>query len=72
MKVSERTLNIWAIVNLCKEIEFKNPNFVGSLNKMDRIMKVKDCEYWKLRVWKEHFFRFSESQRGEEGYIPEA
>ena len=29
MKVSERTLNIWSIIEKCKDKEFKNPNFVG-------------------------------------------
>ena len=28
MKVSEKTLNIWAVVENFKDKEFKNPNFV--------------------------------------------
>ena len=38
---------------------------------MDRITSIKEVEYWKLRVWKEYFFKFSDSQNGEQGYIPE-
>ena len=72
MKVSERTLNIWAVITLNKEKEFLNPNWIGSLDKMSRIMSVAETEHWNLRVWKEHFFRFSENQRNEIGYIPDA
>ena len=72
MKVSEKTLNIWAVVSLTKEREFQNPNFVGSLDLMDRIVRIKETDHWKLRIWKEYFFKFSESQRGEQGYIPDA
>ena len=72
MKVSERTLNIWAVVEMYKDKDFKNHNFVGHFEgKMERITSIKEYEHWKLRVWKEHFFRFSKSQKGESGFIPE-
>ena len=44
---------------------------MGSVDKMSRIMSVAETEHWKLRVWKEHFFKFSVNQRGEVGYVPD-
>ena len=72
MKVSERTLNIWALVSLRKEKYFINPNFVGNLEKMDRIMSIQESDHWKLRIWKEHFFKYTESIQGEPDYTPYA
>ena len=60
MKVSERTLNIWAVIEMHKDTAFKNASFMQE-GEPRRITRIKDCEYWKLRVWKEHFFKFSES-----------
>ena len=71
MKVSERTLNIWAVIEMHKDTAFKNASFMQE-GEPRRITRIKDCEYWKLRVWKEHFFKFSESQRGELDFVPDS
>ena len=71
MKVSERTLNIWAIVGMNKDTEFRNPSYMIE-DQPKRITRIKDYEHWKLRVWKEHFFKFSESQRGELDFVPDS
>ena len=58
MKVSERSLNVWTVVRLSKAKEFTNPNWVGEIDLMRRIMNVAETEHWKMRVWKEYFYRF--------------
>ena len=71
MKVSERTLNIWAVVEMNKDTEFKNPSYMLE-GQPKRITRIKEFEHWKLRVWKEHFFKFSDSQKGELDFIPDS
>ena len=71
MNVSERTLNVWTIINLHKAKEFTNPNWIGREELNGRIMRVNVTEHWKLRVWKEYFNKFVESSRNEDGYVPD-
>ena len=54
-----------------KDSEFRNPSYMIE-DQPKRITRIKDYEHWKLRVWKEHFFKFSESQRGEKDFVPDS
>lgn len=46
-------------VELRKKSDFKNPYY--QLEQVKRITSIPITNYYKLRFWKEYFFRFSES-----------
>ena len=60
MKVSEKTISIWTVVNLYKDCEFRNPGWVGELSRMARVTSIGAFDTWDLRFWREFFSRFSE------------
>ena len=72
MKVAEKTISIWTVVQLHKDTIFKNPSFSGP-SCMIRITSIKNYDTWNLRFWKEFFFQYREPVlREEDGYEPEA
>ena len=60
MKVAEKTISIWTVVQLHKDSQFQNPTFVGEA-RMARITSICQFDAWNLRFWREFFFQFSES-----------
>ena len=62
---------MWLTVDLHKEY-FKNPAWVGSIEKMTRVTCLPITDYNKLRFWREYYFRYNESQEREEDFMPDA
>ena len=72
MKVSEKTISIWTVVQMHKDCEFKNPAFGGSAN-MRRITSISQFDAWNLRFWREYFCKFSEPIMPEDsGFQPDS
>ena len=77
MKVSEKTISVWTVVNLYKDCEFRNPSWVGDLSRMARVTTIGSFDTWDLRFWREFFYRFSEQVQAKEsatekvGFIPD-
>ena len=72
MKVSEKTLTIWTVVNLHKDCIFRNASFTGH-TRMVRITEIKQYDSWNIRFWKEYFCQFREQVwREDQGFIPDA
>ena len=77
MKVSEKTISIWTVVNLYKDCEFRNPSWIGALSRMSRVTAIGSFDTWDLRFWREFFCRFSEQVQAKEstiervGFIPD-
>ena len=59
MKVAEKTISIWTVVQLHKDNEFKNPSFAG-VSFMQRITSIQNYDSWDLRFWREHFMQYKE------------
>lgn len=71
MKLHEKSFSIWIIVSLYQDSSFRNPAFTGHA-KMQRIHKIAKTESHNLRLWREYFFKFSESVLpSEANYYPE-
>ena len=66
MKVSEKTISIWTVVNLYKDCEFRNPGWVGDISRMSRVTSIGTFDTWDLRFWREFFCRFSEQVQAKE------
>ena len=45
MRVSEKTISIWAVIALHMDSEFYNPNYSGDFNSLKRLKGVKKVEY---------------------------
>jgi len=59
MKVSDKTISIWTVVQLHKDTLFKNSNFAG-MGRLQRIQSVGDFDTWDIRFWRELFSKYSE------------
>ena len=59
MKVAEKTISVWTVVQLHKECFFRNPSFVGE-SRMSRVTSIGHFDSWTLRFWREYFCQFSE------------
>jgi hypothetical protein len=51
------SISVWFEVNLRKDTDFKNPYCLSP----QRLTCIPETDYHKLRVWREYFFQFSES-----------
>lgn len=72
MKLHEKSISLWTVVQLHKDCVFKNPAFAGQ-QRMSRITHIGEFDSWNMRFWKEYFFRFSEpSGQEESGFVPDA
>ena len=72
MKVAEKTISIWTVVQLHKDTLFKNPTFVGE-SRMQRIQAIGTYDSWDIRFWKEYFSQYSEPINPvETGFVPDA
>ena len=72
MKVAEKTISIWTVVQLHKEILFKNPNFAGH-QRMHRIQAIGSFDSWAIRFWKELFCQYAEPINPvETGFVADA
>ena len=72
MKISEKSISIWTVVQLHKDSEFKNPSFVGHGN-LTRISSIQGYDSWELRFWKEWFLKYKESiYKEEQNLVPDA
>ena len=71
MKVSEKTISIWTVVQLYKDTKFKNYNWSGSV-RMQRIENINKFDTWDIRYWREFFCQFSEPvMTTEQGFVPD-
>jgi hypothetical protein len=50
-------MSVFTEAHLKKDKEFKNPYFVG-LKFMTRLTRIPVTDYFKLRVWKEYYYRY--------------
>ena len=72
MKLSDKTISVWTVVQMHKDCAFKNPSYTGSKN-MRRISSICQFDAWNLRFWREFFCRFSEPIRPEDnGFQPDS
>ena len=74
MKVSEKSISIWTVVNLHKDELFRNPAF--NQNKpAQRVTSIGQLNGWEMRFWKEYFCQFTESLQNEHrsaDYLPDS
>ena len=71
MKLSEKTISMWTVVQLHKNDAFKNPSFAGKPY-MVRITSIKKFNSWDLRFWKEFFMKYKESNSKDEiAFVPD-
>lgn len=56
--MKDETISIWLEIGLRKETDFKNAYYTKP---GVRLTKIPVTEFYKLRVWKEYFFRYSDS-----------
>lgn len=56
--LSQKTISIWVEVKLRKAM-FKNPYYDLLLSK-ERVTVIPVTDYMRLRVWREHYFKYSE------------
>jgi hypothetical protein len=56
-QIRENTISVFTEAQLKKDKEFKNPYFVG-LKFMTRLTRIPVTDYFKLRVWKEFYYRY--------------
>ena len=57
-RVKDETISIWLEIQLRKDTEFKNDYYTKP---GVRLAKIPVTDYYQLRVWKEYFFKFSDS-----------
>ena len=48
-------------VELREETDFKNPYFKPGGQCLKKMTRVPVTDYYRLRMWKEHFFKFKET-----------
>jgi hypothetical protein len=56
--VKDETISIWLEIGLRAKSDFKNPYYSKP---GERLSKIPVTDFYKMRVWKEYFFKFSDS-----------
>ncbi len=69
-RLRTETVSIWLEINLRRDTDFKNPYF-NPIQQLTTITRIPVTCFYKLRVWKEYFFRFTESAREPAYYFME-
>ena len=65
MKVAEKSISVWTVVELHKDTLFRNPAF-NIAKKAQQVTSIGHFDSWNIRFWREYFCQFSESMAQDE------